>query len=104
MILGLLATVLFSGNVANDFPASACMSDTSVPDVGLPSDFSSTQISGFDIKSVCYSYDTTNDTLYMGFQTYNNTGGTPIIFGDADGDGNPSSPSTTLVDLLWKIG
>ena len=100
MILGILAAILFSGNVANDFPGGACMSDTSVPDVGLPSDFPSSQISGFDIKAVCYSYDTSNDTLYVGLQTYNDANGQAVIFGDADGDGNASSPSTTLVDLL----
>lgn len=94
------AAITFTGNAAVDFPAEACIADPGGKDVGMPPAFPAGTLSGFDLRSVCYSYDPALDILYIGLRTYDDLNGNPIIFGDADGDGNPSSPSITLQNLL----
>lgn len=69
-------------------------------DVGMPVAFPNTEISGWDIEKVCFSYDPTNTTLYIGIQTFEDASGNPIIFGDADGDGDPAGASLTLQSKL----
>ncbi|MBI5298672.1 MAG: OmpA family protein [Deltaproteobacteria bacterium] len=65
----------------------------------MPNAFPSTRRSGFDIQSFCFSYDPGNDTLYIGIQTFNDSSGRPVIFGDAEGDGDPGSADATLQGL-----
>ena len=65
----------------------------------MPSAFGSGAISGFDINKVCLSYDPNNDTFYIGIETFT-LSGTPIIFGDADNNGDPGGSSLTLRTLL----
>ena len=95
-----LAAISFTGNVTQDFKSDSCISDPGGQDVGMPSAYSAGTISGFDIKKVCLSYDPTNDTLYVGIQTFVDASNQNIIFGDADGDGDASSSSIVLRSLL----
>lgn len=93
------AAITFTGLTTQDFPSQACLADLGGNDVGIPNAFPSTRRSGFDIQSFCFSYDPGNDTLYIGIQTFNDSGGRPVIFGDAEGDGNPGSADATLLSL-----
>ncbi|MDO8494352.1 MAG: hypothetical protein Q7S68_03345 [Deltaproteobacteria bacterium] len=93
------AAITFTGRVDQDFQTASCFTETSGQDVGMPSAFGNGAISGFDIDKVCLSYDPNNDTLYVGIQTFS-IGGTPIIFGDADNNGDPATSSLTLQTLL----
>lgn len=88
--------ISFSGNVDADFPASACFSDTLTPDVGVPATFPVGSISGWDVQKICFLYDRPADTLFVGIRTFD-AGGTPVIFGDADGDGNPGGSRPELI-------
>src|SRR3989338_1390335 len=90
--------VSFTGNARNDFPDLSCYSDLSSPDVGLPPVFAGT-VSGFDIESVCLYYDRAQDIYFIGIRTFNDTSGFPIIFGDVDGDGDPSRTGNLLNNL-----
>lgn len=97
MFLTLLLAVLFvsspaypldlSGDVSVDFAAiDNCLDDTGGDegvDVGLPVPVQD-NISGFDIRRVCFFYEEDTDILYIGIETFDD-----VIFGDADGDGDP---------------
>lgn len=78
----------FTGNAAIDFSATQnCLVDVGGIDgldVGMPSPVQN-NISGFDIEQVCFFYDSAEDALYVGIQTFED-----VIFGDADGDGDPA--------------
>lgn len=81
------AQIVFTGSVDADFAAANCFVDEGGRDVGLPTGVSA---SGFDLDRVCFFYDGTTDDLYVGAQTFDG-----VIFGDADGDGDPSASSTS---------
>lgn len=105
MALGLAAALLpgflgearsdvinFTGNVANDFPAST--GTTVIP--GAPGSVAEASYiiqngwtSGFLVESLRLSYNQATDTLYVGVQTYS-------IAGDADGNPNPNGPDPQL--------
>ncbi len=93
-----LSALTFSGNVLKDFPQEACFDDPGVVDVGVPiPPFPAGTVSGFDVDEICLLYDKPSDTLYVGALTFSYSGsGLPIIFGDADGDGDPGGTSATL--------
>ncbi len=86
--------VSFTGNTANDFPAEACFDDPAGQDVGVPPALAGT-VSGWDVDQICLIYDQPSDTLFVGIRTFENAG-LPVIFGDADGDGNPGGTSAAL--------
>ena len=90
--------ITFTGNADTDFPAEACLEDLNLPDVGMPPALSGLR-SGFDIRAVCLSYDPANDAFYVGLKTFDDNQRFPIIFGDADGDGDASRTSNTLNNL-----
>lgn len=94
--------IFFTGLTTEDFPSQACFADPGGNDIGIPNSFPATQRSGFDFQSVCFSYDPALDTLYVGIQTFNDVGGHPVIFGDADGDGDSGAASPTLEQLGGK--
>jgi hypothetical protein len=83
--------ITFTGEVTNDFPASAIHGDV-VGDVGSPLDAAGPV--GWDIESFGIGYDPGSDTLYVGF---NMAGG--AISGDVDGDGDPGRTSDWLANL-----
>lgn len=94
------AVIPFTGRADLDFSPEACLQESAAKDVGMPNAFPAAQTSGFDVQAICYSYDPANDTLYIGLQTYPDAAGVPVIFGDADGDGDPSSAGAVLQSLL----
>ena len=79
----------------NDFPATACFDDPGGVSVGIPGSFPAGTISGFDVEKICFLYNEPTDTLFVGIRTFD-VGGVPVIFGDADGDGNPGGTSAAL--------
>lgn len=79
------AQIIFTGDVDTDFASANCFVDDGGRDVGLPSGVSA---SGFDLDRVCFFYDGVSDDLYVGVRTFDD-----VIFGDADGDGDPNSSS-----------
>ncbi|MFH1356102.1 MAG: hypothetical protein ABII18_03115 [bacterium] len=78
------ADISLSGDVDSDFLEASCVADTGGQDVGVPPGVSG---SGFDLDKVCFFYDGEIDALYVGVTTIND-----VIFGDANGDGDPNSP------------
>lgn len=85
------AGITLTGNVTADFTNENCLSDEGGEDVGVPSFVAAT---GWDIDKICFYYDGNTDELLVGVTTINDT-----IFGDADGDGNPSSATSgSIVD------
>lgn len=88
--------VTFTGNVDADFPTTSCFNDTATPDVGVPATFPAGSISGWDVQKICFLYDKPADTLFVGIRTFDNAGGS-VIFGDADGDGNPGGSRPELI-------
>ncbi len=84
------ATVDFTGpNIIKlDDPSSA----PGVPDVGLPVQFPTTTISGWDINAVYLEYDHGTDMLYVGIDCF-------VICGDADSDGDPGTSGPILSSL-----
>lgn len=78
----------FTGSVAEDFAQTPnCLEDTGGTDgldVGMPVPVEN-NISGLDIKRVCFFYESASDTLYVGVETFED-----VIFGDVDGDGDPA--------------
>lgn len=92
------AAITFTGNVDNDFSDSQnCYEDDL--DVGIVSGAGVTK-TGWDVERLCFFYDGATETLYVGVKAHDNA-----IFGDADGDGDPSSSSATgILDLADLSG
>jgi len=88
--------VTFTGNTDADFPPEACFDDPGGLSVGVPATFPAGTISGWDVQKICFLYNRPSDTLFVGVRTFDNGGGTHIIFGDADADGNPGGTSAEL--------
>jgi hypothetical protein len=53
-------------------------------------------VSGWAVKDIRSSYDTSTDTLYVGIDTLKNAQGNSAIIGDADGNGNPGGASAAM--------
>ncbi|MEZ6195078.1 MAG: hypothetical protein R3F20_05015 [Planctomycetota bacterium] len=81
--------IAFTGDVLADFPSVKMVSDEPMPDVGMPPGLAGT-VSGWDIRHIGLSYDPLSDTLFVGIDFDG-------IAGDADGDGDPSSTSASLL-------
>jgi len=85
----------FTGNAATDFlttPGHMHFNDF-VYDVGLPAAAPAGTQSGWDMQSAFFFYDPVTDNMYVGVDFAG-------IFGDADGDGDPSGTSSWLGSLL----
>ena len=95
-----LLSVNFTGNVPVDFPATQTPGvvvlpvdknnpQTLIPQVP-PALQSLISVSGFQIQDVRVTYDSTNDTLYMGIDqpASNNPGQGEVIAADSDNNGN----------------
>ncbi len=85
----------FTGHAATDFlttPGYIHFNDF-VYDVGLPAAAPAGTVSGWDMQTAFFFYDPVSDRLYVGVDFAG-------IFGDADGDGNPSNTSSWLSSLL----
>jgi len=82
----------FSGNVDTDFAAQGTFfsdPDGGLEDVGLPPGISST---GNALIKLGRYYDSVNDILYIGLDTYG-------VAGDVDGDDDPNGTSAALLGL-----
>lgn len=91
---GTLFAITFTGNVVRDFPAEACSKDPKGKSVGIPLTFPPNTISGWDIEQICLLYDKPSNTLFVAAKTFDDpVTRLPIIFGDADGDGDPGRTS-----------
>jgi hypothetical protein len=92
-----LAQPPLNGNVEIDFPPGPgiLIIPDSIGDVGMPTNPPPPPgiISGWDMKDLRLSYDTTTDTMYIGINVGPNAS---TILGDADGDGNPGVTSAWL--------
>jgi len=79
------SAILLTGDVDADFTNENCLEDDIEGDMALPAGVPGT---GFDIDKLCFYYDGNTDDLHIGVTSYNN-----YIFGDADGDEDPSAAS-----------
>lgn len=86
----------FTGRVDLDFPETSCLEDENGQNIPLPATFPEGSSSGFDVRQICLLVDFLEDTLYAGILTFEDASGNPVIFGDADGDGDPSGTSVPL--------
>jgi hypothetical protein len=84
----------FSGNVEADFnPADlgvVVINDPGGNDTPMPAWTPPGAISGMDMKDIRFYYDSCDDILYVGINTY-------TIAGDVEDNGDPSNPSAALV-------
>lgn len=86
-----------TGTVGQDFPEVSCFDDPSGQNIPMPPSFPDGSASGFDVSRICLFYSGPVDTLFVGVQTFTDgITGLPVIFGDADGDGDPSNTSSYL--------
>jgi hypothetical protein len=83
---------VFTGNVESDF-VGPCVTIVPDPEDVVMGDQFGSAISGFDIKDIRFCYDASNDTLYVGINSFG-------IAGDADGDGDPGGSSQALIRSL----
>jgi len=85
---------LFTGHAAADFinVAGYVHFNDFVYDVGLPAAAPAGTVSGWDMQTAFFYHDSAEDKLYVGVDFAG-------IFGDADGDGDPSSTSNWLNSL-----
>lgn len=79
------AAITLTGDVNADFTNENCLDDDGGEDVGIPGGVAAT---GWDINKICFYYDGNDDSLHVGVTTINR-----VIFGDAEGDGNPGASS-----------
>ena len=99
----------FTGNVQQDFSAQNIMGNLNSSPVTVmnsPLDLgeasfipASGWVSGWAVNNVQMSYNTSNDTLYVGLAGFKNSSGQYAIFGDADGNGNPGGASATMTKM-----
>ena len=86
--------LVFTGNAASDFlnaPGHQSFIDFA-DDVGLPSGAPINTVTGWDIRTAFFYYDSAEDDLYVGIDF-------GCIFSDADGNGDPSSSALWLSQL-----
>jgi hypothetical protein len=101
--------ITFSGIVQQDFSAQNTMGNinsspvtvmNSPLDVGEASFIpASGWVSGWAVNNVQMSYNTSNDTLYVGLAGFKSGSGQYAIFGDADGNGNPGAASPQMAAM-----
>jgi hypothetical protein len=98
--------ITFTGTVQNDFTAANTagnLNSAPVTVMNSPLDLGEDPfipangwVSGWAINNVQMSYSSSNDTLYVGLASFKNASGQYAIFGDADGNGNPSLASPQM--------
>jgi hypothetical protein len=108
-----LLSVNFTGNVTTDFPATtspgvvifnASNSKTPITLPIIPAPFASLiKTSGYAISEIRVSYDSTDDTLSVGFNQPpsdpTNPSSGPVIAGDADNNGNAGNVNPAVLAL-----
>lgn len=87
--------ISFTGDAELDFSIIPnFIQDGEAPDVGMP-EVIADNLSGFDVSHVYFAYETDTDTLYVGIKAYG-------IFGDVDGNGDPSSSDPNFSNIGGK--
>ncbi len=99
----------FTGNVQQDFSnqnLAGNLNSTPVTVMNSPLDLGEASfipangwVSGWAVNNIQMSYNTANDTLYVGLAGFKNASGQYAIFGDADGNGNPGAASTQMAAM-----
>ena len=99
----LAVPITLTGNVESDFQANG-PGVQMTPVYGNPLQVGEAPfipadgwVSGWAVKDLRTSYDTTSDTLYVGVDTFKNAAGKTAIVGDADGNGDPGGASPEMV-------
>lgn len=105
----LAGPISFTGNVQQDFSDSNItgnINSSPVKVMNSPLDLGEASfipangwVSGWAINNVQMSYNTANDTMYVGLAGFKNASGQTAIFGDADGNGNPGSASSKMTSM-----
>ena len=94
------APIDFTGNVTSDFDPSTNPGVVVTPVSNNPLNIGQASwitangwVSGWSIQDIRTSYDSSNDTLYVGINTFKNSQGVNAPFGQANGDptGTPTS-------------
>jgi hypothetical protein len=87
------APIQFTGNVTSDFNPTANPDVVVTPvssnalNIGQPAWITANGwVSGWSIQDIRTYYDTSNDTLYVGINTFKNSQGVNAPFGQANGD------------------
>jgi hypothetical protein len=98
----------FTGTTQTDFTTASTAGNTnysSVPVLSNPLNLGESSfipangwVSGWAVSSVQMSYDTSNNTMYVGLSSFKEPGlnNQYAIFGDADGNGNPGGASAQM--------
>lgn len=98
----------FTGTTQTDFTTATTAGNVnynSVPVLSSPANLGESSfipangwVSGWAISSVQMSYDTSNNTMYVGLSSFKESGlgNQYAIFGDADGNGNPGGASAQM--------
>jgi hypothetical protein len=102
----LAGPIPFTGIVPQDFSAANTMGNINSSPVTVmnnPLDLGEASfipangwVSGWAINNIQMSYNQANDTMYVGLASFKNAAGQYAIFGDADGNGNPSVASPQM--------
>jgi hypothetical protein len=98
--------ITFTGNVQQDFSAANTkgnLNSSPVTVMNNPLDVGEASfipangwVSGWAINNIQMSYNSANDTMYVGLASFKNSSGQYAIFGDADGNGNPGGASQQM--------
>ena len=98
--------ISFTGTTQNDFTNASMQGNTNYAAITVmnnPLDLGEAPfipangwVSGWAVNSVQMSYATSNDTLYVGLDSFKNASNQYAIFGDADGNGNPGAASPQM--------
>jgi hypothetical protein len=102
----------FTGNTQSDFGTANTLGnynytgETAVTVMKNPTDLGEASfitnngwVSGWAVNSVEMSYSATNNTMYVGLDSFKNASGQLAIFGDADGNGNPGTASPQMTAM-----
>jgi hypothetical protein len=101
--------ITFTGNVQQDFSSQNTMGNLNTSPVTVmnsPLDLGEAAfipangwVSGWAVNNIQMSYNSSNDTLYVGLAGFKNASGQYSTFGDADGNGNPGAASTQMTKM-----
>jgi hypothetical protein len=102
----------FTGNTQSDFGTANTLGnynytgETAVTVMKNPTDLGEASfitnngwVSGWAVNSMEMSYSATNNTMYVGLDSFKNASGQLAIFGDADGNGNPGTASPQMTAM-----
>jgi len=105
----LAGPIAFTGNIGQDFSAQNIMGNLNSSPVTVmnsPADLGEASfipangwVSGWAINNVQMTYNSANDTMYVGLTGFKNAAGQYATFGDADGNGDPGGASKQMTSM-----